>query len=54
MLKQHIPLSIKTLGVAITREDYEAIAQLVPGVDKSYVDYQCGKFVTVYITPDGG
>ena len=40
MLKQHIPLSIKTLGVAITREDYEAIAKLVPGVDKSYVDYQ--------------
>lgn len=54
MLKQHIPLSIKTLGVAITREDYGAIAKLVPGVDKSYVDYQCGKFVTVYITPDGG
>lgn len=54
MIKDHIPLSIKTLGVAITKEDFEAVAKLVPGVDKAYVDYICGKYVQIYITPDGG
>lgn len=54
MLKEHIPLSIKTLGVAISKEDYEDIAKLTPGVDKAFVNYKCGKFVDIYITPDGG
>lgn len=54
MLKEHIPLSIKTLGVAITKEDYEAIAMLIDGVDKAYCNYICGKYVEIYITPDGG
>lgn len=53
-LKEHIPLSIKTLGVAITKEDYEAVAMLIPGVDKAYCNYICGRYVEVYITPDGG
>lgn len=53
-LKEHIPLSIKTLGVAITKGDYEAIAMLIDGVDKAYCNYICGKYVEVYITPDGG
>lgn len=54
MLKEHIPLSIKTLGVAISKEDYEDIAKLTPGVDKAFVNYICGKFIDIYITPDGG
>lgn len=54
MLKAHIPLSIKTLGVAITADDYESITRLIPGVDKAYVDVECGNRVSVYITPDGG
>lgn len=54
MLKDHIPLSIKTLGVAITKEDYVAITKMIPGVDKAYVNYICGKFVDIYISPDGG
>lgn len=54
MLKNHIPLSIKTLGVAITKEDFEAIAKMVGGVDKAYANYVCGKYVEIYITPDGG
>lgn len=54
MIKEHVPLSIKTLGVAITKEDYEAVAMLTPGVDKAYIDYKCGKFVDIYIVPDGG
>lgn len=54
MLKNHIPLSIKTLGVAITKEDFEAIAKMVGGVDKAYANYLCGRYVEIYITPDGG
>lgn len=54
MLKDHVPLSIKTLGVAITKEDFEAITKMAPGVDKAYVNYICGKYVDIYITPDGG
>lgn len=53
-IKEHIPLSIKTLGVAITKEDWEALVRLVPGVNKSYVNYICGRFVEVYITPTNG
>ena len=53
-LKDHVPLSIKSLGVAITKDDFEAVTKLVPGVDKAYVDYICGRFVRIYITPDGG
>lgn len=54
MLKDHIPLSIKTLGVAITKDDFEAIARLVPGVDKAYCNYICGRYLEIYITPDNG
>lgn len=54
MLKNHIPLSIKTLGVAITKEDFKAIAKMVGGVDKAYANYICGRYVEIYITPDGG
>lgn len=54
MLKDHVPLSIRTLGVAITKQDYEDVARLAPGIDKSYIDFKCGKFVNVYVVPDGG
>lgn len=54
MLKEHIPLSVKTLGVAITKEDFENLAMLVDGVNKAKADYECGRKLTVYISPDGG
>lgn len=50
MLKRHIPLSVKTLGVAITKEDYQSIVELIPGVNKAYVDYHCGKLIDIYVT----
>ena len=53
-IKRNIPLSIKTLGVAITKDDWEALVKLVPGVNKSYVNYICGRFVEIYITPIQG
>lgn len=54
MLKEHIPLSVKTLGVAIIKEDFESLAMLVDGVNKAKADYECGRKLTVYISPDGG
>ena len=51
-IKSHIPLSLKSLGVAITKDDYESITKLVPGVNKAYVNYRCGKYIEIYITPD--
>lgn len=54
MLKEHIPLSVKTLGVAITKEDFESLAMLVDGVNQAKADYECGRKLTVYISPDGG
>lgn len=54
MIKEHIPLSVKTLGVAITKEDFESLAMLVDGVNKAKADYECGRKLTVYISPDGG
>lgn len=54
MLKEHIPLSVKTLGVAITKEDFESLAMLVDGVNKAKADYECGRKLTVYISSDGG
>lgn len=54
MIKEHIPLSVKTLGVAITKEDFESLAMLVDGVNKAKADYECGRKLTIYISPDGG
>lgn len=54
MLKEHIPLSVKTLGVAITKEDFESLAMLVDGVNKAKADYECGRKLTIYISSDGG
>jgi uncharacterized phage protein gp47/JayE len=53
-LRDHIGLSIKTLGVAITKEDYEDLTMSIAGVSKAYVNYICGKTLEVYISPDGG
>lgn len=51
-LKKRVPLSIKTLGVAITKEDFESIATLQDGVLKAYANYICGRFVQIFIVPD--
>lgn len=54
MLREHIPLHVRTLGVAITKQDFVDIAMQVPGVNKCAVDYECGRKLTIYITPDNG
>lgn len=53
-LKRHIPLAIRTLERAVTREDYKDVAELANGVALAGVSFDCGKTVDVYIVPDGG
>lgn len=54
MLKEHIPLSVKTMGVAITKQDFVDLAKLVDGVSKAKAEYECGRKLIVYIAPDNG
>lgn len=54
MLKEHIPLSVKTLGVAVSKQDFVDLAMLIDGVNKAAVDYECGRKLTVYINADNG
>lgn len=52
MLKEHIPLSVKTLGVAITKQDFIDYAKQVDGVNRAKLEYECGRKMTLYISPD--
>lgn len=54
MLKEHIPLHIRTQGVAITAQDFEDLAKTVDGVGKAKLEYECGRKLNIYISPDGG
>lgn len=53
-IKRNVPLSLRTLDRAVTRKDYEDVALLHPGVNMAYVDFECGKFVDLYVYPYGG
>lgn len=53
-IRRSAPLHLRTLDRAVTRQDYIDIAMLAPGVDKATVHFDCGKFVEVYISPNGG
>lgn len=53
-IRRSAPLSIRTLDRAVTRQDYIDIAKLAPGVDKATLHYDCGKFIDIYISPNGG
>lgn len=51
-LKEHIPLSVRTLGVAVTKQDFIDYAMQVDGVSKAKMEYECGRKMTIYISPD--
>lgn len=53
-LKKNIPLSIRTLDRAVTEQDFIDIAELVPGVAKADVRYDCSTSADVFIVPTGG
>ena len=53
-IRRSAPLHLRTLERAVTRQDYIDIAMLAPGVDKATVHFECGKYVDIYISPNGG
>lgn len=53
-IKKRVPLFIRTLHRAVTRQDHKDVAMLYPSVAKAEVDFTCGKTVDVYIAPQGG
>jgi hypothetical protein len=53
-IRRSAPLSLRTLDRAVTKQDFIDVAMLAPGVDKATVHYNCGKFVDIYISPNGG
>lgn len=53
-VRRSAPLSLRTLDRAVTAQDYDDIALLAPGVDKAKHFYNCGKFVNIYVSPNGG
>lgn len=53
-IRRSAPLSIRTLDRAVTRQDYIDIAKLAPGVDKATLHFDCGKYINIYISPNGG
>ena len=53
-LRKNIPLSLRTLYRAVTEQDYVDVTELAPGVARAGVSYSCGKYVDVYIAPNGG
>ena len=53
-LKQNIPLSIRTTGVAITKRDFIDRALLVSGVREVALEYECGKKMTLYVAAANG
>ncbi len=53
-LRKRIPMSLRVMDRAVTRQDYIDSAELVDGVAKAGVVYECGKTVDIYIVPEGG
>lgn len=53
-LKRRIPLSVKTLGVAVTKQDYVDFALQIPEVSQVALEYICGRKLNLYIAAVGG
>ena len=53
-IRRSAPLSLRTLDRAVTKQDYIDIGLLAPGVDKVNLLFNCGKYVNLYISPNGG
>ena len=54
-IKKSVPLSIRTLERAVTKQDYIDIGSLAPGVLITDVDFKCGDFyISLYVYPING
>lgn len=51
LLRSHIGIHARTMGVAITKQDFVDLAKLVPGVKDAAVEYICGRKLDLYISP---
>ncbi|MCM1438810.1 MAG: baseplate J/gp47 family protein [Roseburia sp.] len=51
LLRSHIGIHTRTMGMAITKQDFVDIAKLVPGVKDAAVEYICGRKLDLYISP---
>lgn len=53
-LQENMPKSLRTLMRAVTEQDYQDLAELVSGVAKAGVEFDCGKVIDIYVAPVGG
>lgn len=51
LLRSHIGIHARTMGVAVTKQDFVDLAKLVPGVKDAAVEYICGRKLDLYISP---
>ncbi len=53
-VRKSIPISLRTLDRAVTRQDYIDVATQAPGVRSAVLEFNCGLGVRFYIVPFGG
>jgi len=53
-LRRAIPISLRTLGRAVTKKDYEDIAVLSANIRAARVEWDCGARVAIYLVSYGG
>jgi len=53
-IRKNGPLSIKTLSRMVTYDDHIQVMEDLVGVQRSEVNFDCGKDIPIYIAPTGG
>lgn len=53
-VRKAIPISLRTLERAVTRQDYIDVATQAPGVRSAVLEFNCGLGIRFYIVPFGG
>lgn len=53
-IRNSIPKNRRTLQRAVTRRDYGDVVELLSGVSRAGVYFECGKFIDLFIVPEGG
>lgn len=49
-IQYRAPLSVKTLGVAVTKNDILNIVRLNPQVARAELEYVCGQYIRIYVS----
>lgn len=53
-IRKAIPLSLRTLNRAVSRQDYRDIAVLAPSIRGALIGMTCGSGITLYVVAEGG